>query len=612
MSIFLAGFNEQPTRLEYLQKMLSNLRKENENFTIQHDNCHLTVFQERKVIDDVFIQHDKSKSWIALIGMPLVKANSNQEKQELIEKFLDDSETTILDYIDGHFSLFAYNAIDHKIIVATDFNSFIPIFYSATSDSVLFCSSELALAKLRCSEIDPLGFSHAIHLGVTWNSTTRFKGIRKMQPCEIITVDLKNRLSSRRYWKPSDEELWKGHFDTVLERWMSRLKQEVIAFYEQSVEKNTVWTDFTAGEDARLIVAQCHALNLPYRARVGGFSDPGNVDITIAKMAASAAGMDLTVDPYDRIQDEQVVEHAQNICLYSDGYGSFFWWATRFCTDLHSPLLAHSYLHFSGLPGGEAFRGTYYKRAKLLFPSRSKHFNDRFFTRMKFLLNYTPQLLHFDDTEFLESIYTNVREKLTEVEAFPAGIQVDHLLRVYQTCLWGLPKRNPFYHPLGTKDMTRSIYNVPPHFKMAGKLTKACTELLYPELARTKTQHGSPTIRRTMTRTHLFLPERFSEAKKILNGVTKRLMRFNQSSKALSGRHRTDLHSATMLSLLKNEPYAEWFKSSETMITGEMYNKTAINHMLDRARSGQCNRIETLGRIINQELACRYVYNTFN
>ena len=609
MSYFFAGFHEQLSNLDRLQKVFRSHTNTHEEIDLNHDNFFLVKFPEDKVISDIVIKHDKSESWMALIGMPLVSKSSREKKQQLIELFLDNYEKAILDHIDGHFSLVAYDAIEHKLIVATDFNSFVPIFYSATSDSTLFCSSELELAKLRQSEVDPLGFSHAIHLGATWNSVTRFKEVRKMNPCEIVTVDAQNRLSRRRYWQPSDERLWQGRFDVVLEQWMSRLRESVMAFYQQSTEKSAIWTDFTAGEDARLVVAQCQALDLPYRARVGGVPGPGNADVALASRAANEAGLDLIVDPYTLIQDEQVVEYAKDICLYADGYGSFFWWATRFSTDLHKPPLAHSYLHLSGMPGGEAFRGTYYRRAKLMFPSQSRHLDDRFFTRVKFLLNYTPRLLSFDDREFLESIYSRVKESLLEVEEFPSGIKVDHLLRVYQTCGWGLSKRNPFYHPLGTKDMTRSIYNIPPHFKKAGRLTKACTELLYPKLARTKTQHGSPTIRRTIMREPLFFPEYFSEVKKIANGVTRRLMHLRQTSKSLSGHHRADLYSTTMMALLGAEPYKSWFQSSKTMMTGELYNHDAVSHMIDRARLGHCRRVEVLGRIIQQELACRYVYD---
>ena len=52
-----------------------------------------------------------------------------------------------------------------------------------------------------------------------------------------------------------------------------------------------VLADFTAGEDARLILAQCHALGIPYRAHVTGFAD--SIDVMIAKEAAKKVGFEL-------------------------------------------------------------------------------------------------------------------------------------------------------------------------------------------------------------------------------------------------------------------------------------------------------------------------------
>ena len=41
-----------------------------------------------------------------------------------------------------------------------------------------------------------------------------------------------------------------------------------------------------------------------------------------------------------------------------------------------------------------------------------------------------------------------------KIEKFPSGIKVDHLLREFQNCTWGLALRQPFYLPLGLKDIT--------------------------------------------------------------------------------------------------------------------------------------------------------------
>jgi hypothetical protein len=218
-----------------------------------------------------------------------------------------------------------------------------------------------------------------------------------------------------------------------------------------------------------------------------------------------------------------------------------------------------------------------------------------------------PGLLQVPSDDFLDVMYRAVRESLDAVDGFPSGTQVDHLLRQFQTCVWGLSRRKPFYHPLGTQQMTRSIYALSPEVKQGGKLTRACTERLFPQLARLKTQNGVPTIRYSLMRTPLFLPGYVSEAKKISNGLMRRLYHVRQNSKSLAGIHRPDLHQATIHSLLHHRPYSDWLESAHSMLTGSLYNAERLHTVLHEAKSGNCRHIDLLGRMINQELACRYV-----
>ena len=96
---------------------------------------------------------------------------------------------------------------------------------------------------------------------------------------------------------------------------------------------------------------------------------------------------------------------------------------------------------------------------------------------------------------------------------------------------------------MATRDMTRSVYSIPPRYKSGGKLTKACTEQMFRDLAFAKTQHGVPTIRKKFTRLPLFLPEYYSKYKKIKNGFANRVLRLNQSGKSLQDYNRLDFNA---------------------------------------------------------------------
>ena len=607
MSYFYATLNRPYSERLYLEKLFDELVGSYEKYEVRHESFCLTNYNQEKTVKDIVIRHDHSESWVTLIGMPVLQGTYASDLQHFVEHFLADYAGTIASELDGHFALLAYDALNQRVIAASDANSFIPIFYAIDDRGALFSSSELALAKLQQAEIDPVGFSQAVMLGSTWNERTRFRQLSKLLPCEIVTIDAEKGLQRERYWEPREETVWRGNVDAILDQWMPRLSHVVQMFYDQSVEKETVWTDITAGEDARLILSQCYALGLPYKARVDGF--PGNRDMELAGHLAQSAQFDLAVEPYRLLTEGQVIEHARDIALSTDGYGSFFYWGTRFATDLQKKPYVYDHLHFSGMPGGEAFRGTYYRRAKLLRPSSSPHFDYPFFTRFKYLLDYVPGLLQMTDEDFLDGVYRTIRDSLAAVDDFPAGTQVDHLLRQFQTCVWGLPQRKPFYHPLGTSQMTRSIYALSPAVKQGGKLTRACTERLFPKLAWLKTQNGVPTVRYSWTRAPLFLPEYMSEVKKISNGLMRRLYHVWQQSNSLSGIHRSDFHHAAINTLFQYRPYSGWFASASSMLTGPLYDAEHLNTMLHEAKNGHCRHVNLLGRIINQEMACRYVDN---
>ena len=92
------------------------------------------------------------------------------------------------------------------------------------------------------------------------------------------------------------------------------------------------------------------------------------------------------------ITEEDLLANALNIILASDGYQEFFKSCSEFATNKESPLDDYKIVKYCGLPGGEAFRGSYYLRGKAIFPSRKSNLDCKFFTRLKYLLDYHPGL----------------------------------------------------------------------------------------------------------------------------------------------------------------------------------------------------------------------------
>jgi hypothetical protein len=203
MSDFLAGHGFWPDAQKQSKQLFLNLRLQQDHEEIVSRNCFLLNYRQPKVIPNIFIKDNKSDSWMMLIGMPLIGEKSSAELQDLLRRLLHNPRQVLQLDIDGHFVLFAFDAVNDRFIVATDFNSFIPVFYSTTNNGTLFCSSELVLARLTQKRLDPQGFSQAVFLGSTWGSTARYADLQKMLPCQIIIVDKDNNIWKESYWNPA-------------------------------------------------------------------------------------------------------------------------------------------------------------------------------------------------------------------------------------------------------------------------------------------------------------------------------------------------------------------------------------------------------------------------
>lgn len=583
----------------------------NKDLTISSDDSFVYCRTPPKVIDDIFIKLCDSASWVLLVGAPVISAKTDDERQYFAKELFKNPQSVLRKHIDGHYAVLAFDAVSNSFLAASDWNSLIPVYFAITEEGPMFCNAELPLAKLLQCKPDDFGFAQAIHYGTTWGDRTRFDGIRKLETCELIRIDVENKLKREKYWEPHMEKLWKGSFDDISHRWLEVMRDTIHVFADQR-NGSGLSSDLTAGEDSRLIVALLHELNVPFKVRVAGGEK--DLDVTIAKKIAETVGLDLAIEDSHPINMDELSSYTETIITHSDCYHSFFTNALFFVNELHYRPKEFENIHLCGLPGGPQFRGADYWRAKLLFPSSYNSFDYRAYARRRFLLDYTSDLLKFSDNEYFEGTYGVIKDALEEVEGFPSGIQVDHLMRVRYGCLLTAHTKRPFYFAFAPRDMTRSTYNVPPSMKQGGGQYKAITEMLWPELAWIRTQAGVPTVRKTFLRKPLFIPEHYSRIKKAFKGIARQKLKKATALRAKSdvnARHHTlAFHKNSIRWLFGTEPYASWFKSAETMMSGNYYNPTRLNELLLKAQQPDFDQVQLFGRIVSQEMALRKVYGS--
>lgn len=365
MAYFFSIFNGGFSNVERFDEFFTDLIPSNREVTSQYiksRDTYVKNYSPLKGINDVLIKHNISDSWLLLVGCPLVQSDSDNERQKLLERFLENPRKLLRSDIDGNFAVLGYDSKNRKFIAATDFNATIAINYSITGNNVIVSSSELALARLLNSELMPFGFAQTIYIGATWGSLTRFKDMHKLLPCEIVTFDENNKVYKERYWQPLEESLWPNNFNDVVDKWSFLLKKATQKYHVQS-GRDEVFTCFTAGEDARLVVACLHALGIPFHAHVSGF--PNDVDVLVGCTAAKQAGFDLTVEPRHVIDENLLLENAVKISIQTDAYHQFFLSCNMYAKE-NKDINKHKQkcVDFPGVPGGAAFRGQYYLRAR--------------------------------------------------------------------------------------------------------------------------------------------------------------------------------------------------------------------------------------------------------
>jgi hypothetical protein len=615
MSFFIVGKSDSKDFQKRIEGIFDDLKFAGENRKL--NVCTVGSFalcqSPSKVIDDIFIQSDNSDSWLLLVGAPVIEANTDAEKQNFANEFFHDPGRVLRYQIDGHYALLAFDAEKQVFFAGSDWNSLIPIYFAMTREreGPLFSNAELSLATLLQPQPDEFGFAQSIHYGAVWGDRTRFSGIHKLETCELVRIDAGNSVKRERYWEPAMEEQWRGSFGDISQRWLEVMRNAIRVFSDRR-NGSEVSSDLTGGEDSRLVAAILYSLDIPFRVRVAG--EPNDLDVEIARKAAASIGIDLSIENTCPAEIDELSEHAEMIITHSDAYGSFFTNASGFIHESHHRPLEFKNVHFCGLPGGAQFRGANYLRAKLLRPSSYKTLDSQTYTRRKYLSDFSYNLLKMPDSDYFEGVYGVMKSALADVEGFPSGIQVDHLGRVRYGCLLTAHIKRPFYFAFAPRDMTRSTYNIPPHMKKGGQQYKSIIETLAPELAWVKSQVGVPTVRKTFLRQPLFFPEYYALLKRIVKWLARQKFKKAAALRSkgnVNARHHTlAFHENTLGWLFGTEPYSSWFKSADSMLTGDQYNASGLNELLLKARQPGFDQVQLFGRIVNQEMAHRRIYHS--
>jgi len=101
----------------------------------------------------------------------------------------------------GMFAFALWDANKRQLLLARDRLGVKPLYYAATSDTLLFGSEIKSILQARdwVPELDPTGLRRYLEYRHTYGSGTLFKGVRQLPPGHILTADA-HGAKVRQYW----------------------------------------------------------------------------------------------------------------------------------------------------------------------------------------------------------------------------------------------------------------------------------------------------------------------------------------------------------------------------------------------------------------------------
>ncbi len=231
--------------------------------------------------------------------------NYREIRQELAEDgFLTNSDTEVvlrawrrwgvaaLDRCRGMFAFALHDPVANKLFLVRDRLGIKPLYYYLDASGLCFASELAALraAGLAPAEIDETALSLYLRFGYVPTPATIYRGIRKLPPGSVLTLDLATgRATTDRYWQPIAHIRGRSEPDALAE--LEALLRDTVRLY---VRSDVPFGSFlSGGVDSSLVTALMgEILGEPVRSFSIGFAETSHCELPYAQQAAERVGTD--------------------------------------------------------------------------------------------------------------------------------------------------------------------------------------------------------------------------------------------------------------------------------------------------------------------------------
>jgi asparagine synthase (glutamine-hydrolysing) len=198
--------------------------------------------------------------------------------------------TAALDRFRGMFAFALLDPAANKIFLVRDRVGVKPLYYHLDASGLCFASElgALRVSGLISGEVDDTALSLYLRFGYVPTPATIYRGVRKLEPGCILTLDLATgRATSERYWRPEADIRSRSEPDALAE--LDALLRDTVRLY---VRSDVPFGAFlSGGVDSSLVTALMgEVLDEPVRSFSIGFAESSHNELSYAQQAAERIG----------------------------------------------------------------------------------------------------------------------------------------------------------------------------------------------------------------------------------------------------------------------------------------------------------------------------------
>jgi hypothetical protein len=500
--------------------------------------------------------------------------------------------------LDGHFGIVAYDHSKSTVTAASDPFAMQSMYVAERDGRTYVSSSALTLAKHLRAQPDMLALCAFLRAGYHFGTMTNWAGIDRLNPGTCITFTSEG--SSRRiYWRPAiDRRVARLDLDAAIDHCID---VSVDTYRRHLAGESRAWSDLTGGYDSRL-------LNLLLRKAGVDFDTttrdtPDVRDVELAERIARLAGWHWLHTSLPPDWDEALPRWLDKAVAWGEAnlevlQLSRVLWAHEQLSRRHHVLLSAG--------GGEHFQYAAWK-SEFLDAGKSSRVKWDNWAVMRLLKPVNVSVLANDPSAEVQRNFVDRMKAWVEPYAAELNTtQLDILFAYKMTGHCGAYGSADGAHlhagyPIYLKPIFEAVFSTNFRIRNQHRLQRSMIERLDPRLAAVQTTRGGPAQRPRVGNMHKFAPYYLVLGRKGINKV---------SQKALG---RTLLapapgifpweHTATnnVLDHLGREQPFEY----ANMRSAPLFDPSALDDFLERARDPDFTETDLLGRIITVELAMR-------